>query len=177
MSLFKIMAKQLFDLQHLHADPNPANFAFRKNGQIILYDFGCTKLLNAPLVEAYRKTILAGLNEDYPAVEEGLIRCGARNLDGPAVEHEYYKMWRDIFARPFVDNCLYDFSKSDLHTDALKHLPLFFAHHVRSFSPPAELAFVDRVIVGHYGILRKLGSKAHFLELLEPHLLPQHGKA
>ena len=115
VSLFKIMAKQLFDLQHLHADPNPANFAFRKNGQIILYDFGCTKLLNAPLVEAYRKTILAGLNEDYPAVEEGLIRCGARNLDGPAVEHEYYKMWRDIFMEPFHPGSEYDFGKTEIH--------------------------------------------------------------
>ena len=38
----------------------------------------------------------AALDEDYQAVERGMLRLGARNPAGPPVEAEYYKIWRDI---------------------------------------------------------------------------------
>jgi predicted unusual protein kinase regulating ubiquinone biosynthesis (AarF/ABC1/UbiB family) len=171
-AIFALLADQLFNVKVLHADPNPANFAFRRDGTLVLYDFGCIKRLDPQVVDAYVDTIRSGLDEDYAGVEDGLIRLGARNLDGPPVPADYYKMWRDIFARPFVGSEPFDYGTATLHRDALRHVPGFLARHAASFQPPAELVFVDRVVVGHYGNLRRLGVRGRFRELLEPYLAP-----
>ncbi len=167
VSLVEIMADQIFSLHRLHADPNPANFGFRQDGKIVFYDFGCTKTLPSKIVQAYRDTLRSALEEDYLGVEDGLIRCGARNLEGPEVPVSYYKMWRDIFMAPFYPDSYYDFGQANIHNEVLKHIPLFLAKYVSSFSPPPELIFVDRVVVGHYAILRKLEAQAHYRSLLD----------
>ncbi len=171
--LFSTVCDQIFSLEVIHADPNPANFAFRRDGSLVYYDFGCVKRLDPPVVAAYRDTIRAGLAEDYDGVETGLVRLGARNLEGPKVSPEYYKLWRDILARPFLDDQVFDYADANLHQDALRHVPTFLAKHVGSFQPAAELVFLDRVVVGHYGTLRRLRARGRFRQLLDPHLQPR----
>jgi len=169
-NLFRVLAEQIFDLKLLHADPNPGNFAFRPDGTIVLYDFGCIKRLDPEIIEAYRDTIRAGFAEDYAGIEDGLVRLGARNLDGPEVPLGYYKPWRDIFMRPLLGDEPYDFGTSNLQQDAIKLVPGFLAKYLRSFQPPVEMVFLDRVVVGTYGNLRVLGAQGQFRPLLEAHL-------
>ena len=167
--LFHMVGDQVFNLQTIHADPNPANFAFRRDGTIVLYDFGCIKKLDPKIVNAYLHTIRAALSEDYPAVEEGMIQLGARNLDGPEVPPEYYKVWRDIFARPFLTD-LYDYGKASLQREVMRHVPKFLAKYASAFQPPAELVFLDRVVVGHYGTLRRLGAIGNWRLILDEYI-------
>lgn len=169
-ALFRVLADQIFELGVIHADPNPGNFAFRPDGTIVMYDFGCVKRLDPTIVEAYRDTIRAGFAEDYQAVEEGLIRLGARNLQGPTVPLDYYKPWRDIFMKPLLGDEPYDFGHSSLQQEAMKLIPGFITKYMKSFQPPVEMVFLDRVVVGHYGNLRKLGAVGQYRGLLEPHL-------
>jgi predicted unusual protein kinase regulating ubiquinone biosynthesis (AarF/ABC1/UbiB family) len=169
-SLFRIFARQIFELHMLHADPNPANFAVKPDGTLVLYDFGCIKRLPAEIVEAYRDTVRAALDEDYDGVEQGLVRLGARNLEGPPVPAAFYKQWRDLFARPFVGPEPFDYSRSSMHDDALRMIPEFLAKHLRSFVPPVELAYLNRAIVGHYANIRRLGARGRYRDLLDPYL-------
>lgn len=169
-SLFRLMAEQIFEHHTLHADPNPGNFAFRPDGTIVLYDFGCIKRLDPEIIEAYRDTIRAGFAEDYEAIEQGLVRLGARNLEGPQVPHDYYKAWRDVFMRPLLGDEPYDYGTSNLQQDAMRLVPSFITKYLRSFTPPVELVFLDRVVVGHYGNLRTLGAVGQYRGLLEAHL-------
>ena len=164
--LFRTVCDQVFHLQVIHADPNPANFAFRSDGRLVFYDFGCVKRLQPEIVAAYGDTIRSALAEDYEGVEAGLRRLGARNLEGPPVPATYYKMWRDILVGPFLGDAEFDYGNSTIHTDALKHVPGFLAKYLPSFQPPAELVFLDRVVVGHYGTMRRLRAKARFGQLL-----------
>ncbi len=168
-SLFRVLADQIFGLQVLHADPNPGNFAFRPDGTIVLYDFGCVKRLDPEIIEAYRETIRAGFAEDYEGIEDGLVRLGARNPEGPSVPLSYYKPWRDIFMRPLLGEEPYDFGTSRLQQEALKLVPGSLKY-LSSFQPPVELVFLDRVVVGHYGNLRALGARGQFRPLLESYL-------
>lgn len=168
-SVFRLLADQIFDWQVLHADPNPANFAFRPDGRVVLYDFGCVKKLKPEIIEAYRDTINASLEEDYDAVEDGLVRLGARDVTGPAVPPAYYKQWRDLLAPPILDG-EFDYGTSSIHHDVLKLVPGFLAKYVRSFQPPTELVFVDRVVLGHYGTLRHLKTRGNFGAILQSHL-------
>jgi predicted unusual protein kinase regulating ubiquinone biosynthesis (AarF/ABC1/UbiB family) len=166
-----MMVDQLFDLRTIHADPNPGNLAFRPDGTIVLYDFGCVKQIPDHIIDAYGATIRCGLEEDYAGVERGLDALGVLNPDGPRVELEYYKGWRDIFAVPFLASDTFDYAKSTIHDDVIKKVPGALKR-IESFQPPSDLVFIDRAIAGHYGNLRKIGARGRFLAMLWPYLYP-----
>jgi len=166
--LFTMMAAQLFDLKAIHADPNPGNFAFRPDGSVVLYDYGCVKHVDAPILLAYRGAIRAGIAEDYPALERHLLELGVRDPDGPPVELAYYKPWRDLFVTPFVHDDLFDYAAATIHDEVLKLVPAAL-RRMASFQPAPELVFINRMIGGHYGNLRKLGARGRHWPLAEPY--------
>ncbi len=169
VQFFHLVCSQIFHLKAVHADPNPGNFAFRTDGTIVMYDFGCVKYLVPEIIDAYRDTILAGLREDYEGVEDGLRRLGVRELEGPPVEYDYYKDWRDLFLTPFIQEEPFDYGRSTLHNEVIARIPGVMKR-LASFKPPAELTFLDRAIVGHYGNLRKIRAKGRFLEILQQYI-------
>ena len=170
--LFKLLIDQLFELRTLHADPNPGNLAFRRDGTVVLYDFGCVKHIPDRIIAAYGATIRCGLEEDYAGVERGLDALGVLNPDGPRVELAYYKGWRDIFALPFLADDVFDYGASKIHEEVLKQVPGALKR-MESFQPPSELVFIDRAVAGHYGNLRKIGARGRFLAMLRPYLYPE----
>ncbi len=169
--LFEMTLSQLFDFGSIHADPNPANFSFRKDGSIVLYDFGCVKKLKPEIATAYRDTIVAGIREDYDGIEAGLQALGARAPGGPPVEYSYYKQWRDMILTPFLCEGPFDYRRSTIHDELKAMIPGLLKRYA-SFQPPAELVFVDRVVGGHYGNLRIIGSKGRFLDIVLTYLSP-----
>ena len=55
--LADMVHRQIYEFGAVHADPNPANFAFRPNGDIVLYDFGCVKVFPPEDARIYRDLI------------------------------------------------------------------------------------------------------------------------
>src|SRR5207247_2253428 len=55
-NLFRLMLSQILEFKTLHADPNPANLAFRPDGTIVLYDFGCVKHAKDDIIVHYLDT-------------------------------------------------------------------------------------------------------------------------
>jgi predicted unusual protein kinase regulating ubiquinone biosynthesis (AarF/ABC1/UbiB family) len=168
-NLFEMTLSQLFDFQTIHADPNPANFAFRPNGDLVLYDFGCVKRCEPEIIRSYRDTIIAGIDEDWDAVDQGLLELGARREEGPRPEDAYYKKWRDLLLLPFLSDEPFDYGASTVH-DELKKMVPGVLKRLDSFKPPVEVVFIDRVVAGHYGNMRTLQSQGHFLDIVLRHL-------
>jgi len=160
-NLFNMLADQLFVFKQIHGDPHPGNFAFRPDGAVIVYDFGCVKVLKPEIVEAYRDAIVASIEGDYLAVDDAMLRLGARVAGKAYPGGEYYAVWRNIFFEPFFTNAKYDFENADLHVQVAKEIPLFFKH-LSHFKPPVESLYIDRMISGHYWIMKSLGVKASF---------------
>ncbi|WP_404363999.1 ABC1 kinase family protein [Marinobacter sp.] len=167
--IFTMMADQLFRFQCIHGDPHAGNFAFRPDGTIVLYDFGCVKKLKPEIVEAYRKALVSALEEDYPALDRNLIALGARVGSQPAVDEAYYAMWRDILIQPFHGHEPYDFAESEIHKDVAAKTTTVFKY-LEYFKPPVESIFIDRMIAGHYWMMKRLGVQAAFREELEQYL-------
>jgi predicted unusual protein kinase regulating ubiquinone biosynthesis (AarF/ABC1/UbiB family) len=167
--IFTMMADQLFRYQCIHGDPHAGNFAYRPDGTIILYDFGCIKKLKPAIVSAYRKALVSALNEDYAALDRHLIDLGARVESQPAVDEAYYAMWRDILIKPFEGNTPYDFARSELHKDVAAKTTTVFKY-LDYFKPPVESIFIDRMIAGHYWMMKRLGVQAAFRDALEHYL-------
>jgi predicted unusual protein kinase regulating ubiquinone biosynthesis (AarF/ABC1/UbiB family) len=167
--IFTTMADQLFLFQCIHGDPHPGNFAYRPDGSIIMYDFGCVKKLKPGIVEAYRKAMTAALDEDYRALDEHLIALGARVESQPAVDEAYYAMWRDILIVPFAQEEPYDFARSEIHKRVAAKTSTVFKY-LEQFRPPVESIFIDRMIAGHYWMLKRLGVQAAFGKELRAYL-------
>lgn len=168
-NLFSMLADQLFIFKQIHGDPHPGNFAFKSDGTVIIYDFGCVKVLKPEIVDAYRDAIIASIEEDYPAVDDAMLRLGARVQGKDYPGDDYYAVWRNIFFEPFFDNTIFDFENSDLHVQVAKEVPLFFKY-LSHFKPPVESLYIDRMISGHYWIMKSLGVKASFRSELDRYI-------
>ncbi|HVH99148.1 MAG TPA: AarF/ABC1/UbiB kinase family protein [Enhygromyxa sp.] len=168
-NLFRMLCAQVFELGIIHADPNPGNFAFRRDGTIVLYDFGCAKRLRADIIAAYKDMIEQGIAENWDAVDDALLRLGLRRPSGPRPDNEFYKRWRDTFADPFLNVAIYDYGRSTLHDEVVKLIPAS-VKRLSSFQAATELIFLDRTVVGHYGNTRILESRIATWTILKSYL-------
>ncbi len=167
--LFRVLLEQLFVFQWIHGDPHPGNFAFRRDGSVIIYDFGCVKCLKPEIVAAYADAIEASLAEDYVALDAAMIRLGARAPNKPSPGADYYKVWRDIFFQPFLQQAPYDFGRSDMHLQVARNTPLFFKYFDH-FRPPVESLYIDRMMGGQYWLAKTLGVQGCFAPLVQEYL-------
>lgn len=168
-NLLIFMVSEIFELRAIHADPNPGNFALRKDGTIVVYDFGCTKELPPHIVLAYRDMITHGLAEDYDASHDALDRLGLIRPGTEPVGHDYYKRWRDIFSNPFLNDNCFDFGRSTVHDQVITMVPGVIKR-MGHFQPSKDLIFLDRMIAGHYGNLCALRARVAVLPLVRPYL-------
>ncbi|MFT6030471.1 MAG: putative unusual protein kinase regulating ubiquinone biosynthesis (AarF/ABC1/UbiB family) [Oleiphilaceae bacterium] len=169
VNLFQMLTEHLFEFQHIHGDPHPGNFAFRKDGSIVVYDFGCIKILKPEIVKAYKDAIQASLLEKYDDVDDALQRLGARIVGKDSPGGDYYKVWRNIFFEPFLRQENYDFKLAKLHLEAAKQTPLLFKY-LSHFKPPVESLYIDRMIGGHYWLMKSMGVEANFRKLLDKYI-------
>ena len=134
--LFDTMVRQIYELQRVHCDPHPGNFAFRPDGSIIIFDFGAVKQVTNDIVRIHKHFARDMLEGNVSAVEQHLKDMGVRQDNGPEVPLAYYQEWFDIIMEPFSDNSNFDFAQSRVHKraakkirrDAFKYLGLFSPH-------------------------------------------------
>ncbi len=172
-----MMFKQLYQLHAVHADPNPANFACRPNGDLVVYDFGCVKIVPPQLVADYRQFILALQREDYAGVDAGLMAVGARVPGTPAPPRPYYESLRRAVYVFWPDSQPTDFTQSTSHlqfTDVLRK----GLKHADKLQPSSLMAFIDRMQTGQHQNLMELRAVIDFSSVLFTYLdLPQLGEA
>ena len=163
--LMLLLFSELFGAAAMHADPNPANFAFCADGTFALYDFGAVKRFTPEELGGVRAVISGALGEDYAVVDEGMRAVGALNRDGPPVDPAIYKVWRDLVAPVFDAKEPFDYGASRLHHKILVKFPEF-KDAARSFRLPVGLMLAQRAFVGLYGNLRNLGARVNGGEVL-----------
>lgn len=167
LNLWSALESEIFDFGTLHADPNPANFAFQRDGTVIMYDFGCVKHLAAGIADAVRALLLQGLAEDYLGMDNTLRELQVRRGDGEA-PLDFYKRARDWLALPFLnaDPEPFDFGTARFVQDAWNNLGADALKYVGMFQPSHETVFLDRMLGGHYGILRRMRARIPVLAVL-----------
>src|SRR4029077_999631 len=63
-SLARFMFRALWRHGMLYADPHPGNYRFLGGGRVAFLDFGCHRLIPAPLVEGMKRHVRALQNAD-----------------------------------------------------------------------------------------------------------------
>lgn len=168
-NLIQMFGDQLFKYHNLHADPNPGNYAFRTDGRVVLYDYGCVKKLEPRVVSIYRDLADSMYRENYIRSDEMLELLGARIPNSPVVPEEFYAEWREILLAPFIEGEFYDYGESSIHERA-KERAVSAVKYVNSFQPSADLVFIDRVLVGLHNNFRTFGPRVRWHDLLREFL-------
>jgi predicted unusual protein kinase regulating ubiquinone biosynthesis (AarF/ABC1/UbiB family) len=158
--LMLLLFRELFGAALMHADPNPANFAFRADGTFALYDFGAVKRFSPEELGGVRGVIAGAITEDYAMVDAGMRAVGALSPDGPPADPAVYKAWRDLVAPVFDDRTPFDYGASRLHHKILVKFPEY-KEAARSFRLPVGLMLAQRAFAGLYGNLRNLGARVN----------------
>jgi predicted unusual protein kinase regulating ubiquinone biosynthesis (AarF/ABC1/UbiB family) len=154
--LFDFFLRGLLDHRFLHADPNLANFAFKADGRVVVYDFGCVKEVPARLARGYRdvcRAALAGRREQVPAAlaAMGLDLDGGEPL-GASLIDPYLDLVLDLLREAGP----YRFGEDDRIYRRFLELAWANLGSASEIRFPHDIVFVNRTVVGHFGNLSRL---------------------
>jgi predicted unusual protein kinase regulating ubiquinone biosynthesis (AarF/ABC1/UbiB family) len=162
--LCEMLTSQLFELNAIHGDPNPANFAWTDQGQLVVYDFGCVKRYHPEALEPMKDLVIASAKRDYSALDDAMHSLGRLRPDRD-VPPEYYDRWLDAIALPLFEEEVFDYGASDIGTRVKRLIPgaMKRAHW---WQPAPELAILDRAIGGAYDNLKNMGARVPVRQLV-----------
>ena len=155
----------LYELNAIHADPNPGNFIIDDDLTVGLVDFGCVKKLAAAFVEDYQKLTLAAAHHDHTAHFEQMIAMGLVPPN-PAKAHmdcvkEIAGEMGDWFGRLYADE-VFDFgANSGFIADGQAILRRFHRYR-KNFDMNPEFIFMDRTRYGLLRIFETMGARVRF---------------
>jgi predicted unusual protein kinase regulating ubiquinone biosynthesis (AarF/ABC1/UbiB family) len=170
VALFEFQFRGLFAHRFLHADPNIANFAFRRDGRLIVYDYGCIKEIPDWLAEGYADLLsaaLEGRRDDIPAV---LKRMRVYRSGGAALPRSLTDPYVELFTEILRDAPPYTFGKDPGFYQRLFQMGMAHLPEGRRIKFPEAVVYVDRCLAGHFGNLSRLGATAPWGKLIARHI-------
>jgi len=167
--IFDLYAYQILKSGVLHADPHPGNFAFKKDGRLILYDFGCIKHISKDIQQACRDLIVHSLQADFDRIDKTLIKLGTRDPQKEGPGADFYQHFLEIVKEPIFSEKPYEFGSIPIHEKIIDLAPLGMSKMLH-FKPCRDTVFIGRVISGHYGNLCHIRAKANWKELIISYL-------
>jgi predicted unusual protein kinase regulating ubiquinone biosynthesis (AarF/ABC1/UbiB family) len=164
-ALFDFQFRGLVEHRLLHADPNLSNFAFRDDGRIVVYDFGCVKKIPKEIAAGYADILHAALEgriSDIPTVLAGM---GVHREDGAPLENELTDPYLELFAVILRESPPYTFGEDEDLYDKLFEMGLANWTEAKDIVFPRHIIFIDRSLGGHFGNLSRLAATGPWREL------------
>ncbi len=169
-AMASLVLKGLFEHRFLHADPNLSNFAFREDGAIVVYDFGCMKEITEELSRKYALVVKAVIENDYPSIPDILKSMGVYKANGEPVPWEMIKDYADEIQKIIHPEDTYTFG---IDSNIYKRLQVLGQKHLDQFMVmvfPKDIIFIDRTFNGHFGNLNRLRAEADWRGLVVEHI-------
>ncbi|RKG34480.1 AarF/ABC1/UbiB kinase family protein [Acinetobacter guerrae] len=161
--LIQALGQEIFYLKRFHCDPHPGNFAFRKDGSVIIYDFGGVKTLSTEVIEHFKDLVQAARQQDIDAIETHLDALHALSAKGLFPE-DLYQQWLEVLLRPLTTQ--YDFAQNSAHHDGVALVKKSLKYW-DVFKPSPDTLMVNRTISGHYWNLIHLKVDDNLNDLFE----------
>lgn len=164
--LFAFLLRGLLEHRLLHADPNLANFSFRRDGRVVVYDFGCVKEVPLRLARGYRglcRAALEGRTDDLPAV---LKKMGMHRLDGAPLEEHLVEPWAALVVELLRPAPPYRFGSDDSVARRMVDAARTSLSEAGDVRFPRDIVFVNRTVLGHFGNLARLRAEGPWRDIL-----------
>ena len=165
-TLFEFTLRGLFEHRFLHADPNFANFAFREDGKVAVYDYGCMKEIPADLAAGYSGLIDSVLSNRKAAIPQDLRDMGVFKEGGAPLRRDMIDPYVDLVQDIVRASPPYTFGGDDSIYEALYELGMSNWQNATDIRFPSDVVFIDRTLAGLFGNLGKLGATGPWRELL-----------
>ena len=165
--LFEFLLRGLLENRLLHADPNLANFAFRRDGRVVVYDFGCIKEIPLRRARGYRslcRTALDGRIEELP---EALKKMGMHRTDGRPIEMDLVRPWAALVLELLRPAPPYRFGVDDSVATRMFEAARTSLAEAGDVRFPSDIVFVNRTAGGHFGNLSRLRAEGPWRASLE----------
>ena len=171
-TLVTAIIKEVLFFDAAHADPHPGNFAFRENGQVVIYDYGSVASMKDLVIDSYIELAQACLDNRFEDIDQLLIDLGVRDESKPALDKRVYLRWFEAFFKPLLDETHFD-SLLALFKDRLaEHMEEFMSVR-EQFKPCADTIFLNRVLGGHLLNLAEVQADFDIKPLLLQQLFEQ----
>jgi len=156
--LFEFVLRGLLEQRFLHADPNIANFAFREDGKVAVYDYGCMKEIPADLATGYQGLLHSVIGKRKAAIPEilhdmGIFKEGGAPLPR-AMTDPYVEMVQDIVRT----SPPYTFGEDASIYESLYELGMSNWQDATDIRFPRDVVFINRTLGGLFGNLSALGA-------------------
>jgi predicted unusual protein kinase regulating ubiquinone biosynthesis (AarF/ABC1/UbiB family) len=163
--LFEFLLRGLLDHGVLHADPNLANFGFREDGSLVVYDFGCVKRLPRGLVRGYARLFSVVSTGQWGDVPDILHDMGVRRRDGTPIAADLTDPYAEILSRVVDPERPYTFGDDDMPRE-LMEIGIDQIPETTDLDFPSDIIFVNRTFGGHLGNLGRLRATADWREMI-----------
>ncbi len=153
----------LYTIKTIHADPNPGNFLFLKDGKLGIIDFGCTKVVNEEFLKSFNKLHLSLIDGiDDLEIAKQYMELG---MIDPASNEEMLKFYKEII-NP-LDTIYIEIFKQDRYNfrdsnyakrgfDAIFTVQKRQATSVQNYNK--DYIFIDRTLLGYYAMFERMGA-------------------
>lgn len=160
---------------YLYADPHPGNYRFLDDGRVGFLDFGCVKVMPAPLVGDMKRYMRAAIDADWHEFDRAcvevlgydpddetwdLYRSYTLELLMPLMTHDEWVCSRDK-ARETVSYLSRGLQKIAFKDGEMPSLP-------KVPKMPQDFTFVNRLQWGLASVMAGLGTVARFRPIIEP---------
>lgn len=149
VTLVEAMLREVLEHQRVHADPHPGNFAFRPDGSVIIYDYGCVADMQDVVIDHYIDMAEACLNGQFERIDRMMLELGVRNPEEAAVAPEQYRAWYEDLVLPALEEDNAGRAITRIQAGVKKHMESFMAMR-GVFQPCAATIYLNRVIGGHF---------------------------
>ena len=166
ITLFEFTLRGLLEDRFLHADPNFANFAFREDGKVVVYDYGCMKEIPADLAAGYAGLMDAVIHNDKAAIPDRLLTMGVFKEGGVPLPREMTDPYIDLIQDIVRDSPPYSFGEDSSIYETLYELGMSNFEHATDIRFPHDVVFIDRTLGGLFGNLGKLRASGPWHRLV-----------
>ena len=166
VNLFEFTLRGLFEHRFLHADPNFANFAFREDGKVAVYDYGCMKEISVDIAAGYAGLMDAVIHRRKAAIPELLQKMGVFKEGDAPLPRDMTDPYVDLVQDIVRASPPYTFGEDSSIYETLYELGMSNFQDATDIRFPRDIVFIDRTLAGLFGNLGKLRATGPWRKLL-----------
>ena len=164
-TLQDVLMQSLYELNYIHADPNPGNFIIDDDLRIGIIDFGCVKKLEKSFVADYQKLVSVVAAGDRATYLHLLKAMGVlKTVTDKAAEEAMYELIYQAgqWFSQLYEKEQFDFRENPNFFQEGRELSKQFYQFRRYAEVNPHFIFLDRTRYGLLRIFEQLGARVRF---------------
>jgi predicted unusual protein kinase regulating ubiquinone biosynthesis (AarF/ABC1/UbiB family) len=160
--LVELLVRELFEFGLVQTDPNFSNYFYDAGqSQLVLFDFGAARRIDASIQSSYRGIVGALVSGDFTQMHDALMQAGFMRPTMPEEVRAKLTHMSLSGHEIFREDAVYDFGESQLVSKLRAQSAELLKQKQHLTNPPAALLFFQRKVVGTYLMCRKLQCRVN----------------